>query len=132
MKLSSLLYLLFIPMLMTPGLNASKDSNTETNVQSVYVEEDLFPDRRCERNLRESEAANRYLEKQMYILEAELDRSHHQIEHMEKKIREYEYQMNLYQKKGPRRPSAHGYEQGKGNKYGHNKYKKGKGSRKRY
>jgi len=104
---------------MSPSLNASKDSNTKTNVQSVYVEEALYPDRRCERNLRESEAANRYMEKEMYVLEDELTRANRKIQRMQRKLQEYEFQLNRYQKRSPRRPNAHGY----GNGYGKGKSK---------
>ncbi len=112
MKLSNFLYLLIFPLLMTPSLNASKDSDTQHNIQSVFVEQSLYPnnDRRCARNLRESEAANRYLEKEILVLDDELARANRRIKLMRQKIRDYEYKLDRYQKRSPRRPNAHGYE----------------------
>lgn len=117
MKLSKLLYLLILPMIMTPSLNASKDSNTKMNIESVFVhefsqedlQEDVYANRRCERNLRESEAANRYLEKEIFIMEDELARANRKIRRMQQRIQDYEFELNRYKKRSPRRPNAHGY-----------------------
>ncbi|MEL6253874.1 MAG: hypothetical protein AAFR87_17835 [Bacteroidota bacterium] len=115
MKLSKLLYLAIIPLLISPSLNASKDSHVETNVQSVFFEEvyEHGKDRKLSRALRECESANRYLEKEMYVMEDELARAKRRMKRMQARIRDYETQLEYYQKRAPRRPRAAGYGDGR-------------------
>ncbi|MDW3649234.1 MAG: hypothetical protein R8P61_19355 [Bacteroidia bacterium] len=115
MKLSKLLYLSILPFLITPSLNASKDSQVETNVQSVFFEESFDHDKNKKRSraLRECESANRYLEKELYVMEDNLTRTQRRMKRMQAKIRDYEAQLEYYQKRAPRRPRAAGYGDGR-------------------
>ena len=126
MKLSNLLYLSILPLLLTPSLNASKDSHVETNVESVFFEDILDHDRNRKRSraLRECESANRYLEKEVLIMEDELLRAKRRMKRMKARIRDYEAQLEYYQKRAPRRPRAHGYGDGRSRSRNGYKYKK--------
>ncbi|MEM6801057.1 MAG: hypothetical protein AAF696_06605 [Bacteroidota bacterium] len=118
MKISKLLYLAIIPLLINPSLNASKDVFADINDTSVYLEQ-MYPDRACARELRRCEIDNRYLEKELLVMEDELTRARRKIKRMQQRIQDYEYELSLYKNRNPRRPRAHGYDtpssyQGKG------------------
>lgn len=109
MKISKLLYLAIIPLLINPSLNASKDIHADINQASVYLTE-MHPDRACARELRRCEIDNRYLEKELLVMEDELTRARRKIKRMQQRIQDYEYELSLYKNRGPRRPRAHGYD----------------------